>query len=95
MEFKSLELRLHAVERMLERGVSKEDVRHVIESGKVIEDYPNDKPFPSCLVMGYVNQKPMHVVVATDKDTNRAIIVTVYEPDPSQWESGFERRKRK
>ena len=94
MEFKHLEFRLHAVERMFERGISMEDVRQVIQSGKVIEDYPNDKPFPSCLVLGKAEGKPLHVVIATDKEVNRAIIITVYEPNPSQWEPGFERRKR-
>ena len=94
MEFKQLEFRLHAVERMFERGISTEDVRRVIKVGKVIEDYPNDIPFPSCLVLGYARNKPLHVVIAIDKETNRAILITVYEPDPGQWEPGFERRIR-
>ena len=95
MEFERLEFRLHTVERMFEREISTDDVRRVTQAGKVIEDYPNDKPFPSCLVLGYARNKPLHVVVATDKDANRAIIITVYEPDPNQWEPGFERRKQK
>ena len=73
MEFKNVEFRLHAVERMFERGISTDDVRRVIQAGKVIEDYPNDTPFPSCLVLGYARNKPLHVVIATDKETNRAI----------------------
>lgn len=95
MEFKGLIFRLHAVERMFERGISTENVRQVIQSGKVIEDYPNDAPFPSCLMLGHVRKKPLHVVLAIDKEANRAIIITVYEPDPIQWEPGFERRRRK
>ena len=95
MEFKNVEFRLHAVERMFERGISTEDVRQVIQSGQVIEDYLNDKPFPSCLVFGKAEGKPLHVVIATDKEASRAIVITVYEPDPSQWEPGFERRKQK
>ena len=94
MEFRNVEFRLHAVERMFERGISTDDVRRVIQAGKIIEDYPNDTPFPSCLVLGYARNKPLHVVIATDKETSRAIIITVYEPDLNQWESGFERRKR-
>ena len=93
MEFRNVEFRLHAVERMFERGISTDDVRRVIQAGKVIEDYPDDKPFPSCLMLGYARNKPLHAVVATDRNANRAIIVTVYEPDPGQWEPGFERRK--
>lgn len=93
MEFVSLEFRLHAVERMFERGISTDDVRKISEAGKVIEDYPNDKPFPSCLMLGHVGSKSLHVVLAIDQNTRRAIVVTVYEPDPKQWEAGFERRK--
>ena len=94
MEFSALEFRLHAVERMFERGISSDDVRKVSETGKIIENYPNDKPFPSCLVLGRIgNNNPLHVVLAMDPGAQKAIVITVYEPDPKQWESDFERRK--
>lgn len=79
---------------MFERGVSADDVRQVIQSGKVIEDYPEDKPFPSRLILGFVERKALHVVLAVDRGENRAIGITVYEPDPDLWEAGFERRTR-
>lgn len=93
MKFEYLEFRLHAVQRMFERGVSADDVRQVIQTGRVIEDYPEDKPFPSCLILGYVGRKPLHVVLAVDRVENRAIVITVYEPDLDLWEPDFERRK--
>jgi len=93
MTFEHLEFRLHAVERMFQRGIAVADVRQVIQTGKVIEDYPEDTPYPSCLISGHVREQPLHVVVAMDRASNRAIVVTVYEPDPGQWEPGFERRK--
>lgn len=95
MEFEYLEFRLHAVQRMFERGVSADDVRQVIQTGKIIEDYPEDKPFPSRLILGFVERKPLHVVLAVDRGENRAIVITVYAPDPDLWEPGFERRKQK
>ena len=95
MTFGRLEFRLHAVQRMFERGISASDVRHVIQSGKVIEDYPKDAPYPSCLILGTIQGRPLHVVVAIDKDSSQAIVVTVYEPDLQQWEPGFERRRRR
>lgn len=93
MEFEYLEFRLHTVQRMFERGVSTDDVRQVIQTGKVIEDYPEDKPLPSCLILGYVGRKPLRVVLAVDRGEDRAIVITIYEPDPNLWEAGFERRK--
>ena len=83
--------RVHAVQRMAERGIREEDVAHVISNGKEIESYPNDQPYPSRLLLAWVANRPIHVVAA---DAGREIIiVTVYEPDPSQWLPGFEKRK--
>lgn len=93
MEFSSIEFRLHAVQRMFERGIRVIDVKEVVKNGKVIEYYPKDNPFPSYLLLGYVKEKPLHVVVAIDPNTKKAIIITVYEPDPNLWQAGSERRK--
>lgn len=79
---------------MFRRQISADEVQHVLNSGKTIEDYPDDQPFPSSLLSGFVNQRPLHVVVAEDRRTGTCIIVTVYEPNPEHWEQGFERRRR-
>jgi hypothetical protein len=41
--------RVHAVERMVERRISDDDVRQVLAEEKVIENYPDDYPYPSRL----------------------------------------------
>ena len=56
--------RVHAIERMARRNIGIEDVRAVLDSGEVIEDYPDDFPYPSALVLGWVKNRPLHVVVA-------------------------------
>jgi hypothetical protein len=43
----------HAVERMAQRGVSEEDVMHVLLTGATIQVYPDDTPFPSELILGW------------------------------------------
>lgn len=43
----------HCLRRMQERDISTDDVGNCIMSGEIIEDYPNDYPYPSCLVFGY------------------------------------------
>ena len=93
MEFKSIEFRLHAIQRIYERGISPKDVKNIVKSGKIIENYPKDIPFPSYLILGFVNEKPLHVVAAIDHINKKAIIITVYEPNPKLWQKDFEKRE--
>ena len=86
--------RVHAIRRMFERGVTEEDVRLVLRNGEVIGDYPDDTPYPSCLMLGWCNDRPVHVVAASNHDEKETIVVTVYEPDPAKWDTAF-RSKRK
>jgi len=88
-----LVFRVHAVQRMFEREISKEDVRRALETGKTIETYPDDEPYPSRLVLGWSGSRPIHVVVAENPAWHETIVITVYEPDPARWQPGFERRR--
>ena len=88
-----LVFRVHAIRRMFERGITIADVRNVLDNGEVIEDYPNDFPYPSRLVLGWRGIRPIHIVAADNLSAGETIIVTVYEPDPQQWDSDFKRRK--
>ena len=88
-----LVFRVHAIQRMFERGFTEEDVRSVVETGENIEYYPNDSPFPSRLMLGWRGIRPVHIVIADNHDENEAIIITVYEPDNVLWEPDFRRRK--
>ncbi len=90
----SLVFRLHAVQKMFERSVSRDDVADVIEHGEVIRDYPDDTPYPSRLILGWRAERPLHVVAADNDADEETLIITVYEPDPALWESDF-RTKRK
>lgn len=65
----------------------------MLEMGEVIEQYPNDYPSPSALVLGFTDGGPLHVVVAQDSDARRLIVVTTYEPDPEVWHEDFARRR--
>ena len=64
-----------------------------IQMGEVIENYPDDKPYPSVLVYGRTaTGRPLHVVCAYAEADDLAIVITVYEPDPVRWVN-FERRR--
>jgi hypothetical protein len=84
--------RVHAVQRMFERNISEEDVKHILITGESIEEYPTDRPYPSRLVLGWRKRRPLHVVAAYNNDEEQTIVVTVYEPDPAQWTADFRRR---
>ena len=69
----------HAVERMLRRGISRNDVLECISNGEIIEEYPDNWLNPACLVFGHdEGGKALHVVVGVDE---RVHIVTAYRPD--------------
>ncbi|MGO8787464.1 MAG: DUF4258 domain-containing protein [Terriglobia bacterium] len=88
-----LVFRVHALQRMFERQISPADVSAVIGSGETIEDYPQDKPYPSRLVLGWRGGRPLHVVVAHNLSDNELIVITVYGPDAGLWDHNFRRRK--
>ena len=87
--------RLHAIRRMFERRISEADVKKVVQTGAVIENYPEDTPYPSKLMLGWCESRPLHIVVAENKAEQEIIIVTVYEPSLDFWEADFKRRKQK
>jgi hypothetical protein len=71
----------HALTKMLERGISRNAVFNAIMHAEIIEYYPTDRPFPSCLIFSLVQGQALHVVAAYDKDTDTAFVITAYMPD--------------
>ena len=92
MDCKTFKLTLHAYERILERKIKTEDIFNVVETGEVIEKYPSDKPYPSCLILGYCEGKPLHVVVAKDEGTGICFVITSYEPESALSSHDFRKR---
>jgi len=86
-------IRAHALQRMFERNIFVEDVRGVVDAGEIIKAYPDDTPYPSRLLLGWSGVRPLHVVAADNPANSETIVITAYEPDPSQWESDFKRRR--
>jgi len=78
---------------MFHRGIPPEAVERIAAAGEVIASYPDDAPFPSALVLGFDDGRPVHVVVARDAGTALCHIVTVYRPDPELWGDDFKTRR--
>ena len=87
----SIQWSLHALKRMRERRITSDEVIGCIQTGEIIEEYPDDRPLPSCLIYGVVMTRNLHTVVGSS-DTLISII-TAYEPDPDEWDPDFKTRK--
>lgn len=84
----------HAVEEAYSDDLNFDNILESICNGEVIEDYPDDRPFPSCLVLGYYeNNKPVHCVIGFNNENMWAVIITVYRPDPERWIDNKIRRR--
>lgn len=82
----------HVMQRLIKRNILRSDVKTALLNGKIIEEYPSDYPYPSCLVLGITSlNKPLHVVCGIGDD--KLWIITAYRPDETMWDSSFTRRK--
>lgn len=84
----------HARLRMVERGITVNYIIRCIDTGEIIEQYENDKPFPSCLILGAdIDGEYIHVVVSHDSEW--IYLITAYHPDAEVWEPDFKSRKER
>ena len=69
-----------------EDDISEKELIETILNGGMIEDYPDDKPFPSCLILGRTKEgRTIHSVCAYSEEDEMTIIITAYEPIISRW----------
>ena len=65
---------------------------NAIDNGEIIEQYPDDFPFPSCLILGIsVKNEYIHVVVSMNEE--KIYLITAYIPTSDKWEADFKTRK--
>jgi hypothetical protein len=82
--------RQHAVERSIEREIAETQVVEIVLTGEIIEEYPDDKYGPSCLIFGRTQSgRPIHVQCCLPPTV---WIITLYELDPDEW-IDFKKRK--
>ena len=76
----------HADEEARADRLSYDEVFVSVFQGAIIEDYPDDWPYPSCLIYGNTFRgEPVHSVWAYNETNEWAVLVTVYRPDPDRW----------
>ncbi len=86
--------REHAIQRMFERDIFEEDVEDTIKNGEIIEEYFDDKPYPSFLTLKFWD-KPLHVVFAKNQENDEIIVITAYYPDKEKWSDDYKIRIKK
>lgn len=86
IEGRQYEFSRHAVDQSIIREISVAEVEEaVLGRSEIIEDYPDDKYGPSCLILGFTEAgRPLHVQCSY---TSRELvkIITIYEPTPDFW----------
>lgn len=94
-----VEYSAHCQKRMLERGISRNDIKHCIYNGEIIEvngladSNKSEKSLPSCLILGYrvIDNKAVHVLVGFNG--KRMLIISACYPDAEHWLSDNKTRR--
>lgn len=94
-----VEYSAHCQKRMLERDISREDIKRCIYYGEIIETYPLadgnicEDSLPSCLILGYrlVDNKAVHIVVGFNG--KRMLIISACYPNTKHWFSDNKTRR--
>ncbi len=75
----------HAVDMGIARHITVRELREAIANAELIEDYPNDKYGPSCLLLGFtLVGRPLHIQ-CSHPARPRIKIVTIYQPNIELW----------
>jgi hypothetical protein len=79
------EFSLHGLTRVVERNITDAEICQAGHNAEVIENYPDDKHSPSCLILGFSeNSRPLHLQVCYSGH-DMLKVVTIYEPDSDRW----------
>ncbi len=83
----------HCQEAMNLRDIPFEDILLTVTYGEIIAKYDTDKPFPSKLMLKFVEGRALHVVVAQHPVSLECILITAYWPDRNIWQKDFKNKK--
>ena len=82
----------HALVRIFQRKISQKDIKKAIADGEIIEQYKDDYPHPSCIVLGPKSgANSLHVVCGVGD--GKLWIITAYKPDREIWDESLKQRR--
>jgi hypothetical protein len=84
------EVSFHAQQERLEEDLDLIQIEAaIIDQGELLEEYPDDPRGESCLLLGFVGPRPIHVVLGWTTmrtETQRMLrLITVYTPTAPKW----------
>ena len=83
----------HAVKRMINRSIERTEIEDAVSSGEIIEEYPDDKYSPSCLIYGMSKVgRHLHIQLSLPPTV---VVITAYDPDKTEWVDYRVRRTKK
>jgi len=84
----------HAIRQMFARGISIEEVHTILARYETVASYPEDTPYPSRLILGFVRERALHVVIGYNEKEKTGYVVTAYDPDMAVWEEDLKSRRK-
>ena len=96
IEAQLYEFSKHALDQSIVRSISVSEIEEAVTAkALIIEDYPNDKYGPSCLILGYTKKgRPLHVQCSYQAQP-LIKIVTLYQPDTELWIEDRDRKTKR
>jgi hypothetical protein len=80
--------------RLGQRFIARETIIQAVDTYEIVEAYPEDKYFPSYLLLGREGNDAFHVLVGADVEGQNVRIITAYYPSPDEWEMDLKTRRR-
>ena len=82
---------VHGAGKQIDRLITDQEIEEVMVNGEIIEDYQEHYLGPACLILGWTSHgRPLHIVCSAKPVVD---IITVYEPEPEEWEPDLRTRK--
>ncbi len=75
------EISSHAEKERYAEDITISDLETAISNGEILEEYLDDPRGQSCLILGYSQNQPIHIVCG-HTSINWVRIITVYIPKP-------------
>ena len=83
----------HAHEEMVEEEIRIDEVLQAIQRAEILEDYPEHRRGPCCLLNGFTSAgRPLHMVCTSARQV--LVLITVYEPKRPKWVTPTQRSER-
>jgi hypothetical protein len=85
---------IHGLTKLRLEGLRKNSIENALKNAIIIEDYNMEgRPLPGCLVLGFADALPVHVVLALDITLDRIFVITVYKPLRERWKNDWKERR--